>query len=82
MERIGPLANRLKLPSVLARVHNVFHVLMLRWYIKSAGHVLEEISLEICDDMTYIEQLVGILDRRNQVRRTETISLVKVLWYN
>ena len=82
IERIGPLAYRLKLPMELARVHNVFHVSMLRRYIKSPTHVLEEIPVEIRDDMTYIEQPVEILDHRDQVLRTKTIPLVKVLWRN
>jgi len=32
--------------------------------------------------MTYIEQPVEILDRRDQILRTKTIPLVKVLWRN
>ena len=44
--------------------------------------MLEKIPLEIRDDMTYIEQPVEILDRRDQVQRTKTILLVKVLWRN
>ena len=32
LERIGPVAYRLELPSELNRVHNVFHVSMLRKY--------------------------------------------------
>jgi len=82
VERIGPLAYRLNLPPELARVHNVFHVSMLRRYFKDASHILESIPLDIRDDMTYIEQPVEILSRRDQVLRTKTIPLVKVLWRN
>ena len=32
--------------------------------------------------MTYEEQLVEIMDKRDQVLRTKTILLVKVLWRN
>lgn len=30
IERVGPVAYRLALPSELEKIHNVFHVLMLR----------------------------------------------------
>ena len=33
IERVGSLAYRLALPPELARIHNVFHVSMLRKYI-------------------------------------------------
>ena len=33
VDRIGPVAYRLDLSEELARVHNVFHVSMLRKYI-------------------------------------------------
>ena len=82
IERIGLLAYRLNLPPELARVHNVFHISMLRRYFKDASHILESVPLEIREDMTYIEQPVEILSRRDQVLRTKTIPLVKVLWRN
>ena len=35
VERIGPVAYRLELPSELSRIHNVFHMSMLRKYIRT-----------------------------------------------
>ena len=67
VERIGEVAYRLELPSDLDRIHDVFHVSMLRKYIPDPSHVLTE-------------QPVQILDRREQVLRNKTIPLVKVLW--
>ena len=40
VERIGPVAYRLDLPEELSRVHNVFHISMLRKYISDPSHVL------------------------------------------
>ena len=40
LERIGPVAYRLELPSKLSRIHNVFHVSMLTKYIPDPSHVL------------------------------------------
>ena len=40
VEQIGSVAYRLELPSKLARIHDVFHVFMLRMYILDSSHVL------------------------------------------
>ena len=40
LERIGPVAYRLALPQKLAKLHNVFHVLMLRRYRFDESHIL------------------------------------------
>ena len=81
-ERIGPVAYRLALPEELARVHNVFHVSMLRKYIADPSHVLESPDIEIREDLSYVEQPVQILDREERTLRNKTIPLVKVLWRN
>ena len=33
LKKIGPIAYRLKLPSELSRIHNIFHVPMLKKYV-------------------------------------------------
>ena len=80
VERIGEVAYRLELPSDLDRIHDVFHVSMLRKYIPDHSHVLKEQPVEIQNNLTYEEEPVQILDRREQVLRNKTIPLVKVLW--
>src|SRR5215469_299752 len=40
LERIGPVAYRVALPPELAKIHNVFHVSMLRRYRSDPSHVL------------------------------------------
>ena len=80
VERIGEVAYRLELPSYLDRIHDVFHVSMLRKYIPNPSHVLTEQPVEIQENLTYEEEPVQILDRREQVLRNKTIPLVKVLW--
>ena len=80
VERIGEVAYRLELPSYLDRIHDVFHVSMLRKYIPNPSHVLTEQPVEIQENLTYEEEPVQILDRREQVLRNKTIPLLKVLW--
>ena len=64
VERIGEVAYRLELTSDLDRIHDVFHVSMLRKYILDPSHVLTEKPVEIQENLTYEEEPVQILDRR------------------
>ena len=80
VERIGEVAYRLELPFDLDRIHDVFHVSMLRKYIPDPSHILTEKPVEIRENLTYEEEPVQILDRQEQVLRNKTIPLVKVLW--
>ena len=82
LDRVGAVAYRLALPPNLSNVHNVFHVSMLRRYISDPSHILAYEPLDVREDLTYVEQPVQILDRRDQVLRTKVIPLVKVLWRN
>ncbi|KAI5335249.1 hypothetical protein L3X38_025382 [Prunus dulcis] len=78
LERVGPIAYMLALPSDLSRLHDVFHVSMLRKYISNPSHILEEQLIELQEDLTYVEQPVQILDWKMQVLRSREIPLVKV----
>ncbi|KAI5348129.1 hypothetical protein L3X38_001016 [Prunus dulcis] len=79
-ERIGPVAYRLALPTELSRIHDVFHVSMLRKYMPDPSHVLEHQPVELREDLTYEEQPVQILDRKEQRLRSRSIPVVKILW--
>ncbi|KAL6191651.1 hypothetical protein ACLB2K_038041 [Fragaria x ananassa] len=80
IERVGAVAYRLELPSELSRIHNVFHVSMLRRYIADPFHILQEQPISLKKNLTYEEEPVQILARKEQVLRNKAISLVKVLW--
>ena len=80
VERIGEVTYRLEFPLELDSIHDVFHVFILRKYIPDPSHVLTEQLVEIQENLTYEEEPVKILDRREQLLRNKTIPLVKVLW--
>ena len=80
--RVGPVTYKLKLPLELSRIHDTFHVSMLRKYISDPSHVLREQPMQLKENMTYEETPVQIVDRKEQVLRSKVIPLVKVLWRN
>ena len=82
IERIGEVAYRLAVPPALSRLHDVFHVSMLKKYLHDPSHILSYESLDVDPKLTYKEKPVEILDRKDKVLRNKTMSLVKVLLRN
>ncbi|KAK8666120.1 hypothetical protein V6N13_006272 [Hibiscus sabdariffa] len=82
IERIGPVAYRLSLPPEFDKIHNVFHVSMLRRYRSDPSHILEPEEVELNPNLSYKEEPVQILDWEVKRLRNKNISLVKVLWRN
>ncbi|XP_031285991.1 uncharacterized protein LOC116144681 [Pistacia vera] len=82
LERVGKLAYRLVLPMSMERVHNVFHVSLLRKCDSDPSHMLQVEEVELQDNLAYEERPVQILDRKVKELRNKQIPLVKVLWRN
>ncbi|XP_038882279.1 uncharacterized protein LOC120073511 [Benincasa hispida] len=82
IERVGPMAYRLNLPPELSRIHDVFHMEIFRKYVPDPTHVLSEQPVQLKENLSYEEEPVEILDKKEQVLRNKTIPLVKVLWQN
>ncbi|GJT16644.1 reverse transcriptase domain-containing protein [Tanacetum coccineum] len=80
LERIGPVAYRLRLPEELSGVHDTFHVSTLKKCLADASlHVpLNEIKVD--KTLRFIEEPVEILDREIKSLKRSKISLVKVRW--
>ena len=63
IEKVGPVANKLTLPPELERIHNVFHVSMLKGYRLDPSHVNSSETIELRLDLMYEEELVENLAR-------------------
>ena len=63
IEKVGPMAYRLALPLELEKIHNVFHVSMLRRYRSDPSHVVSSETIELRSDLTYKEEPIKILAR-------------------
>jgi hypothetical protein len=53
LEKYGPLAYRVELPSRLSSVHNVFHVSQLKRCLKPPTNVVIEDNIPLEPDLTY-----------------------------
>ena len=69
MSKVGPVAYKLKLSLELSRIHDTFHVSMLRKYILDPSHVLREQPVQLKENLTYEETPVQIVDSKEQVLR-------------
>ncbi|KAA3470825.1 Retrotransposon gag protein [Gossypium australe] len=58
-----PVAYRLALPPELEKIHNVFHVLTLRWYISDPSNVISPSEIELQFGLSYFEEPITILAR-------------------
>ncbi|GJW76031.1 reverse transcriptase domain-containing protein [Tanacetum coccineum] len=77
LERIGPVAYRLRLPDELSGVHDTFYVSNLKKCLADASlHVpLNEVKVD--KTLRFIEEPVEILDREIKSLKRRKISLVK-----
>ncbi|XP_031270941.1 uncharacterized protein LOC116129338 [Pistacia vera] len=82
LEKVGKMAYKLALLVSIDRIHNVFHVSLLRKYIHDPSHILQTEEVELKDDLIYEECPVQILDRKIKELRNKNVPLVKVLWRN
>ncbi|XP_074346639.1 uncharacterized protein LOC141685438 [Apium graveolens] len=76
--KVGKVAYELALPPQIQHFHNIFHVSLLKKFNPEAKYIIENEPLEIEPDLSYFEQPVSILDRKDKV----LVALVKVLWRN
>ncbi|XP_017624658.1 uncharacterized protein LOC108468278 [Gossypium arboreum] len=82
MKRIGPVAYQLELLSESERIHDVFHVSMLRQYLSDPSQIVSVEEIEVRPDLNLEDESFQILDHEVKVLKRKTIPLVKVLWKN
>ena len=80
LERIGPVAYKLKLPQELANIHDTFHVSNLKKCLHDETlHVpLEEIRVN--SRLQFTKEPVEIMGREIRTLRRSRIPIVKVRW--
>ncbi|XP_031258443.1 uncharacterized protein LOC116116519 [Pistacia vera] len=82
LQQAGKVAYRLALPPSMDKVHDVFHILMLRKYVSDPSHVLSTEDVIVEENLVYEERPVQVFDRKIKKLWNKSIPLVKVLWRN
>nr|GEW93889.1 putative reverse transcriptase domain-containing protein [Tanacetum cinerariifolium] len=80
LERIGPVAYRLRLPEELSGVHDTFHVSNLKKCLADASFYVPFDEIKIDKILRFVEEPVEIMDREVKRLKRSRISLVKVRW--
>jgi hypothetical protein len=78
-KRIELVACRLALPPHLAKIHDVFHVPLLRKAEVDPSRVLPQIPLEIDENLTLEMNPVKVLDYSVKELRNRKIPIIKIL---
>ncbi|KAI3790531.1 hypothetical protein L2E82_03636 [Cichorium intybus] len=80
LERIGPVAYKLKLPQQLSKVHDTFHVCNLKKCLSDESLVIPLDEIQVNTKLHFIEEPVEIMDREIKSLKQSRIPIVKVRW--
>ncbi|GKE92394.1 hypothetical protein Tco_1573489 [Tanacetum coccineum] len=80
LERVESIANKLKLPQELSRVHNAFHVSNLKKCCSEDPLVIPLEGLHMDDQLYFVEEPVEIMNREVKQLRRSRVLFVKVRW--
>nr|GEU61975.1 putative reverse transcriptase domain-containing protein [Tanacetum cinerariifolium] len=77
LERIGPVAYKLKLPKELRNVHNTFYVSNLKKCLSDESLVIQMKELRLDDKLNFVEEPMEIMDREVKQLKQSRIPIVK-----
>ncbi|GJX34113.1 reverse transcriptase domain-containing protein [Tanacetum coccineum] len=80
VERIGPVAYRLRLPQELSCIHDVFHVSNLKKCLAESDVQVPLKEIKVNDKLYFVEEPVEIVDRQIKKLKRSWIPIVKVRW--
>ncbi|GJY18563.1 putative reverse transcriptase domain-containing protein [Tanacetum coccineum] len=78
LERIGPVAYRLRLPNELSEVHDTFHVSNLKKCLPDANLHVPLDEIEVDKTLHFVEKPVEIMDRKVKTLKRSKIPIVKI----
>ncbi|GJV73386.1 putative reverse transcriptase domain-containing protein [Tanacetum coccineum] len=78
LERIGPIAYRVRLPKELSEVHDTFHVSNLKKCLVDVNLHVAVDKIEVDKTLHFVEKPVEIMDREVKTLKRSRIPIVKV----
>jgi hypothetical protein len=79
LEKMGSIAYMLVFSSSM-RVHNVFHVSLLKKYVHDPNHIIDKNVIQVEHEGDFRVEPVCILDSKVKLLGNKDIGLVKVQW--
>nr|GEY92837.1 hypothetical protein [Tanacetum cinerariifolium] len=80
IEKVGPVAYRLRLPEELNGVHDTFHVSNLKKCLANTTLQVPFDEIQVDAKLNFIEEPMEILEREFKKLKRSRIALVKVWW--
>nr|GFC53939.1 putative reverse transcriptase domain-containing protein [Tanacetum cinerariifolium] len=78
LERIGPMAYRLRLPEELSSVHDTFNVLDLKKCLADANFHVSLDEIKVDKTLCFVEEPLEIMNREVKTLKGSKIPIVKV----
>ena len=69
IKECGPVAYRLRLPSLLAAIHDVFHISQLKKCVRVPTEIIDQHEFLVEPDLSYVEYSLRILDQKERGTR-------------
>ncbi|GJR22004.1 hypothetical protein Tco_0970531 [Tanacetum coccineum] len=79
LAKVGTVAYRLVLPEKLSRVHSTFHVSNLKKCLSDEPLAIPLDEIQVDDKLNFIEEQVGIIDRKVKCLKQSRIPIVKTM---
>ncbi|KAI3811688.1 hypothetical protein L1987_21416 [Smallanthus sonchifolius] len=80
VDRIGPVAYKLKLPQELGGIHDTFHVSNLKKCLDDESLIIPPEEVRVDNKLHFIEEPVEILDREIKTLKRSRIPIMNVRW--
>ncbi|KAD5507984.1 hypothetical protein E3N88_15687 [Mikania micrantha] len=80
LDRIGPVAYKLKLAQELDAVHDLFHVSNLKKCLSHESLIIPLNEVRLDDKLHFIEEPIEIMDREVKKLKRSRIPIVTVKW--